>query len=134
MEQTDEDYIITDEIIKNITTNTTQKEFEDKVNIKLDYEIYRNDQKLEEDAIIATGDILRTENGQEYTLIVAGDVNKDGIVNIRDIVQMRKYLLTRDNFDDISKLAADSNMDGKTISIKDLIRMRIIVMTQVGQS
>lgn len=134
MEQTDEDYIITDEIIKNITTNTTQKEFEDKVNIKLDYEIYRNDQKLEEDAIIATGDILRTENGQEYTLIVAGDVNKDGIVNIRDIVQMRKYLLTRDNFDDISKLAADSNLDGKTISIKDLIRMRIIVMTQVGQS
>ena len=134
MEQTDEDYIITDEIIKNITTNTTQKEFEDKVNIKLDYEIYRNDQKLEEDAIIATGDILRTENGQEYTLIVAGDVNKDGIVNIRDIVQMRKYLLTRDNFDDISKLAADSNMDGKTISIKDLIRMRIITLTQVGQS
>lgn len=134
MEQTDEDYIITDEIIKNITVNTTQKEFGDKVNIKLDYEIYRDDQKLEEDAIIATGDILRTENGQEYTLIVAGDVNKDGIVNIRDIVQMRKYLLTRDNFDDISKLAADSNMDGKTISIKDLIRMRIITLTQVGQS
>ena len=77
---------------------------------------------------IATGDKLRKSTGEEYTLIVSGDINNDGDVNIKDIVMLRKYLLERNNLDENSLLAADCNLDGKDISIKDLIRMRLIAL------
>ena len=41
---------------------------------------------------------------------------------------LRKYLLERNNLNENSLLAADCNLDGKDISIKDLIRMRLIAL------
>ena len=93
-----------------------------------DYEIVRNGNPLAENDIIATGDVLRTSAGEELTLIVNGDINKDGDVNIKDIVKLRKYLLLRNNLDELELIAADCNIDGRSISIKDLIRMRLIVL------
>jgi len=99
--------------------------------LKTQYEIIRNDRNLEDDDIIATGDILKTSTGEKYTLIVTGDINKDGDVNIKDLIKMRKYLLERNNLDETEKLAADCNLDGDDINIKDFIRMRIIALTKV---
>ena len=66
-------------------------------------------------------------------MIVAGDINKDGKVNIKDIVKLRKYLVSpnssENKLDETQLLAADTNIDKKTISIKDLVRMRIIALT-----
>ena len=93
-----------------------------------EYSIYRNDTLISDNDEIATGDKLRKSTGEEYTLIVSGDINNDGDVNIKDIVMLRKYLLERNNLDENSLLAADCNLDGKDISIKDLIRMRLIAL------
>ena len=41
---------------------------------------------------------------------------------------MRKYLLVKNNLDENEKLAADTDFDGKDINIKDLIKMRIIIL------
>ena len=92
------------------------------------YEIIRDGNTLKEDKKLITGDILKTENGDIYTLIINGDINKDGDVNIKDVIKLRKYLLERNNLDEVALLAADCNLDGKSISIKDLIRMRLIVL------
>ena len=128
MEDISEEYIRKGSYIINIKNNTTLSEFDQKIDMGLDYEIVRNGNPLAENDIISTGDILRTTAGEELTLIVSGDINKDGDVNIKDIVKLRKYLLVRNNLDELELIAADCNIDGKRISIKDLIRMRLIVL------
>lgn len=133
LEPTDEDYKIEEGIIKNINNNTTLSEFKEKLQIQINekFEITREETKLEENEIIATGDILTTESGKKYTLIVTGDINKDGDVDIKDIVKLRKYLLYKNGIlDEIEMISADTNLDGKEITIKDLVRMRIIVLSK----
>lgn len=128
MESASEEYKFKDNYILNIKNNTKKSEFDKKLNIAIKYDIIRNGNKLNENDKIITGDVLRTEAGEEYTLVINGDINKDGDVNIKDIIKLRKYLLERNNLDEVSLRAADCNLDGKSISIKDLIRMRLIVL------
>ena len=128
IENPDEKYQIKDGNILNIKNNTNQDAFRKKLKMSGEYSIYRNDTLISDNDKIATGDKLRKSTGEEYTLIVSGDINNDGDVNIKDIVMLRKYLLERNNLDENSLLAADCNLDGKDISIKDLIRMRLIAL------
>lgn len=128
IENPDEKYQIKDGNILNIKNNTNQDTFRKKLKMSGEYSIYRNDTLISDNDKIATGDKLRKSTGEEYTLIVSGDINNDGDVNIKDIVMLRKYLLERNNLDENSLLAADCNLDGKDISIKDLIRMRLIAL------
>lgn len=130
IENKEDGYQIEESFIKNIDSNTKMTDFSQKLNLKQEYDVYRNDQELESDGIVATGDVLKTKAGDTYTLIVTGDINKDGEVNIKDIVKMRKYLLERNNLDETELLAADANLDRKSITIKDLVRIRIIALTK----
>lgn len=128
IENPDEKYQIKNNNIFNIKNNTNQDTFRKNLKLSEEYNIYRNNTELQEDDKIATGDKLKTATGKEYILIVNGDINNDGDVNIKDIIRLRKYLLERNNLDNNSLLAADCNLDGKDISIKDLIRMRLIAL------
>lgn len=124
----DDKYQIKDGKIQNIGNNTIKSNFDKELKFSKTYEIFRNNKKVENNDIIATGDILKTQTGEEYTLIVTGDINRDGQVNIKDMIKMRRYLLERNNLDEIEMIAADCNLDGKDISIKDFIRMRLLVL------
>ena len=110
VEPSDEDYKFKEDKILNISADTNKEKFSQMANIDVNYKIIRNSKELTEEESIVTGDILQMESGQEYKLIVKGDVNSDGVANIKDVIVLRKY--------------------GKTIGIKDLVRMRIIVITQ----
>ena len=125
---TDTDYKIEDNYIKNVTNNTKKSDFDKKLNLAVNYKITRNGKEISQDDIIATGDILSTEAGDKYTIIVPGDINKDGQVNLKDFIKMRIYLLLENNLDDIEKLAADCNNDNQPIGVKDYIRMRLIIL------
>lgn len=133
VEPGDEDYKIINNNIENIGHYTKKSEFSQKFAFSKEYDILKNNKVLSDSDYIATGDILKTKSGEEYTLIVAGDINKDGKVNIKDIVKLRKYLVSpnssENKLDETQLLAADTNIDKKTISIKDLVRMRIIALT-----
>lgn len=124
----DTDYKIEDNYIKNVTNNTKKSDFDKKLNLAVNYKITRNGKEISQDDIIATGDILSTEAGDNYTIIVPGDINKDGQVNLKDFIKMRIYLLLENNLDDIEKLAADCNNDNQPIGVKDYIRMRLIIL------
>ncbi len=128
IENSREQYKYKDSYILNIKNNTTKASFDQKVYIKEKYEIKRNDTTITDEEKIATGDKLITESGNEYTLIVSGDITKDGDVNIKDIMVLRKYLLEKDGLSEEELLAADCNVDEKEITIKDLIRMRLIAL------
>lgn len=127
-ESKDEDYKIEDKQIKNIDGSTKKIDFKTKLKLNEEYSILRNNKEISDNDKIFTGDILKTKSGKEYTLIVTGDINKDGVVNIKDIIDLRKYILLGNNLDDIELMAADTNLDGKEINIKDLVRMRMLVL------
>lgn len=130
MDQISKEYKIQGDHILNISNNTNKTDFANNLKINSNYEIYRNNQKLSNTDKIATGDTLKLSGGQEYTLIVTGDINKDGDVDIQDLISLRRHLLVKNDFDKDQNLAADSDLDGEPLSIKDLIRMRIIILTK----
>lgn len=55
-----------------------------------------------------------------------GDVNRDGILNIKDATLIQKYLVQLKTFDDEQKALADINGD-KVISIKDAAKIQHII-------
>lgn len=136
MEKPDEKYIMQESSIQNIKYNTTKTKFDAKVKIQETYTIERKTEKetiqLKATDTIASGDILTTQTGQKYTLIVAGDLTKDGLVDIQDFVRMRRYLLGLRELDEVETLAADANVDSKDLSINDYIRIRILILNQLA--
>lgn len=129
MENNNQNYIIQDNIIKNISEQTKKSDFDNKLKLEITYKIARNDEEINEKDNIATGDVLTTSAGDKYTLIVTGDLNKDGKLNLKDLVKMRKYFLDGNNLDENEILAANCNFDGK-INLKDLVKMRLMLLNQ----
>ena len=129
MENNNQNYIIQDNIIKNISEQTIKSDFDNKLKLGITYKITRNEKEITSTDNIATGDILTTSAGDKYTLIVTGDLNKDGKLNLKDLVKMRKYLLDGNNLDENEMLSADCNFDGK-INLKDLVKIRLMLLNQ----
>lgn len=138
MKKPEEEYIINNNTIKNIQYETTKSRSDKNIILYEKYKIERNVNsktiELKDTDIIASGDILTTSSGKKYTLIVAGDLTKDGKVDIQDFVRMRRYLLGLRDLDEIETLAADANIDGKKLSISDYIRIRILILNQLSHN
>lgn len=130
IETPDLNYQIKEDKILNIKNNTTKSIFDQTIRINTSYQIKRQNKVLTNADKIATGDILETSGGQTYALIVAGDINGDGEIGTIDLVKMRKYLLGAIELNDIEKLAADANVDGKAVGIQDLVRLRILILSK----
>ena len=128
MKNYSKEYKVKGKYIINITSNTKKTDFVKNFNNTSQYQVTRNGKALTNNDIIATGDILKSNNGDEYTLIVTGDINKDGDVDVVDIVKLRRYLLVRNNLDEAALLAADCNLDGESLSVIDLVKLRLIVL------
>ena len=102
-----DNYIVSDKYISRIKPNTTIEDFVSGLsnsNVKItldDIEVT--------DGIVKTGMVLNF-NDQTYTLIVIGDVNKDGLLNYIDtsmIINNSKIT----ELDEVSKIASDINND-----------------------
>ena len=124
----DNEYDVTTDKICNITVNTTVEKIEDKLPIKQEYKVLRNGKELKNEEKVATGDILKLTSGREYTLIVKGDLNSDGTVNIIDLVRTQNAILKRRQLTEIEELAADANYDKEQITIKDLVRIQMTIL------
>ena len=123
-----EDYDVTKDKICNITVDTTVEKISEKLPFKEKYTILRNEKELKNGEKVATGDILKLASGRQYTLIVKGDLNSDGTVNIVDLVRTQNAILKRRELTNIEELAADANYDKEQITIKDLVRIQIIIL------
>lgn len=71
---------------------------------------------------VATGDILKVDE-KEYTVIVLGDLNSDGLLNVIDLAKLKKYITEIENLDEKYKLSADINQD-ETVNIIDSVRAK----------
>ena len=130
MKNNSKDYKIKDKFILNVSGYTNKQEFVKKLNNSIKYQVLRNGQAVSDNDLIATGDKLKLENGKEFTISVTGDLNGDGKVNVTDIIRLRKFILTRSNLNEAQLLAADTNLDEKTISVADLIKLRLLVLSK----
>lgn len=120
------DYTIENGYISNIAKNTQILDFKDNLGIK-EFTITREGKTINiNEDIVATGDILNYDN-KEYTLIVSGDINKDGDCGIHDLVSFRKYLLEYSTYDNLERMAADINKDD-VLDIKDLVGIRKMIL------
>lgn len=128
VEKGEEGYIIENGYILNVRQKTTVNNFATKINLSSGYIIKRNDKTISNKEIIATGDILQLKNGAEYTIVVAGDINKDGKVTTYDLSTFRRYILGLREFDELESLAADINVDKQALGVKDYTRMRIEIL------
>ena len=128
VEKGEEGYIIENGYILNVKQKTTINNFATKFNLSSGYTIKRNDKAITNKDIIATGDILQLKNGAEYTIVVAGDINKDGKVTTYDLSTFRRYILGLREFDELESLAADINVDKQALGVKDYTRMRIEIL------
>lgn len=78
-------------------------------------------------ATIRTGDTFRA-NGIDYTVVIYGDVNKDGKISAKDATLIQKIALKKEtNVDDVQKEAADVNNNGK-ITAKDALAIQKYVL------
>ena len=127
MESNNQNYIVQENIIKNISEQTKKSDFDNKLKLGITYKITRNEKEIASTDNVATGDILTTSAGDKYTLIVAGDINKDGKVDLKDLIKIRKSILDDSNLEANETLAADCNSDGK-INLKDLVKVRLMIL------
>lgn len=72
--------------------------------------------------VVNNGRVVKT-----YSIIVAGDTNGDGVINITDMIAIKQNILGRSSLSGIYKTAADINEDGK-INITDFIKAKAKIL------
>ena len=114
------EYKIKDKYIVKIKPNTTYTEFKKDISTNMTYSIKEGTKTISETDIIKTGQVLTTEAGEEYTLVVIGDLNGDGKISLVELARISKIGAGKVNdIKEIEKMAIDVNVDGN-ITILDL--------------
>ena len=123
IEKENNDYFLEgDNIILNCNKKTKQ-EFASYFDLFSGYKLLDNQNELKDDDLIKTGINLITSDNKIYNIIVLGDLNSDGKVNITDVMIMKKNIVEDEWKDDIIKLSADLNMS-KNINITDVMLLK----------
>lgn len=75
-----------------------------------------------DNTVVKTGDTF-TANGKEYTVVIYGDVNKDGFVDVNDALQVKQYYVGNVELDKVQLEAADvrNNAD---VDVNDALDMQ----------
>lgn len=119
------DFKIVDNYFIGIDKNTSRSQLDNKLKIK-NYKITRSEKDLQNSENIISGDILNY-NGNDYFLIVNGDIDSDGDVTVSDLIYIRAAILDEINFNELESVSADINTD-KSIDVLDLIYMRNLIL------
>ncbi len=75
----------------------------------------------------ATATAVET-TGTEAPALICGDANSDGVVNLKDVLFVRKYLADLEVSIDL--VAADTNNDGE-VNMKDVLNLRKFIADMV---
>lgn len=79
---------------------------------------------------IGTGSVVKTESGEEYTVIVKGDINGDGKVSTTDLSQLKLHVVESKILQDPYKSAGDINLDGK-VTITDVAQLKLVIVGNI---
>ncbi|MBE6648740.1 MAG: hypothetical protein E7614_04375 [Ruminococcaceae bacterium] len=73
--------------------------------------------------IVSTGDYIRDGKGKAYTIIVTGDINGDGSVNISDTASIKLHFGKKMLLDEIPFQAADTDNNGR-VTATDYLKIK----------
>lgn len=125
-------YKVETNTISRIQPNTTIAQFKKNVNTKQN--MVFTDKKgnviNDENAIIGTGTKLNVGTTLEYVLIIKGDVDGDGIMNLNDIAKMKLHYIEKEFLTGIYLKAADVDEDGK-ISVNDIAQVKLMYVGKI---
>ena len=130
-------YDIEELYISKIESKTTIKELKENVSTNAtEVKIYDKDQVVQdENEILKTGMRLELnlENEKEtYIIVVNGDLNCDGKVNILDMVVMNKHRLNKKILEGEYLVAGDVTGDNK-INIRDIVKVNKYRLNKIIQ-
>lgn len=119
-----------DEITNLDVDHNTVAEITDLINTNLKLEFIGTDgNELDEESKIGTGTklILKNENDEEiyqYTFIIYGDANGDGMINSLDVLVVQKHILETKLITGIYLRAANTSKNGNLPSSLDVLRIQ----------
>lgn len=79
---------------------------------------------------VGTGSTVKTESGEEYTIIVKGDINGDGKVTTTDLSQLKLHVVEATLLKDPYLKAGDINSDGN-VSITDVAQLKLAIVGSI---
>lgn len=113
--------------ISKITAGTTVSLLLDGINEGEYCKVYKGNEELSANDIIGTGMVVKIIDGNtvtaQYTVIVTGDTNGDGKVNITDMIAIKAHVLEKTLLSGVYAIAADTSGEGN-ISITDFIQVK----------
>ena len=122
---TSKKYRIEEKYIYRIADKTTITDFKENVDTKQEMIFTNKDGEiLGEEDTIATGTRLRAGKTLEYTLIVSGDIDKNGKITITDLAKMKLHLIKKELLTGDSLKAADFDGNG-AVTITDLVQLKL---------
>lgn len=129
---TSEKYRVDEEkkIISKIIPGITLEQL--KSNVESDGEYIINDSKgneIRSSDRIGTGYKIKFDSGKEYTLVVYGDLNGDGKIDVVDIAKLQKVLARINSSTELINLASNLKEDSK-IDLNDLARLQKLATGQ----
>ena len=121
-----DDYTKIDDIISRIPIDTDMNVFKTKVNTNIGY-IFKDSKNndIVTNRKLRTGDkvIFNYSSGDiDYVLSVIGDVNGDGIIDGKDIMEISNGIVGNKKLDNLGSLSGDIDNNGK-MDIRDVIKM-----------
>ena len=117
--------------ISKITVGTTVDTFLSYLDDAEQVTVYNKDTAVSKTVLLGTGMYARIMKGdvlvKEYTVIVTGDINGDGKINITDMIAAKADVLNKTNLIGAYEKACDVNADGK-INITDFIKIKAVTL------
>ena len=104
------------EFNKNITANRTK------------HVVDENGVEQKEQDMVKTGMKLKFDGENiEYTIVVLGDINRNGVIDITDISRIKLHIVEKRFLTGIDLIAADTDKDEKA-GIIDLSLMKLVLV------
>lgn len=118
--------------ISKISAGTSVSVLLSSLNEKRHVSIFdKNEKKLSDTDVVGTGMVAGIMNGssivKKYTIIVTGDTNGDGKINITDMIAVKACTLKKSDLSGAYEKAGDVNGDGK-INITDFIKIKAAIL------
>ena len=117
--------------ISKISIGTTVNSFRSSLNEMNYVSVYKDNQAVSNSSVLGTGMNACLMNGntivKKYSIVVTGDVNGDGKMNITDMIAIKANILKKSSLSGTYAKAGDVNGDGK-INVTDFIKIKATLL------
>ena len=125
-------YTLDGSTITDIKSSTAISDFTGKISSQGgEVQVYSNNALVSE-GNIGTGMTIRVKSSageNTFNVIIKGDTSGDGVINVLDLLQVKKYLLGQKDLSGGYKTAADTSGDG-TVNVLDLLQIKKYLLGQ----